>query len=431
MSAAATTTTCIGCCDNQRSFTRRNVLRGGLLAGVVGVTSTVFSQGVFSQYAYADSATYNGDVLVVLSLRGGFDGLGVVAPVNDAAYQSARPTIKITPAQALQLDSTFGMHPGMAALKPFYDNKTLAFVHDVGQVNPTRSHFEAMDNMERAAPGSALRTGWLDRALGIRQVEGPFQGTQIGGAAMSPGLAGDVNAMSIVNVDGFALSGAHSPDEDTRLKRSLRALLNDTPRAYAAPMTSALSALDTTTALKATGYTPGNGAKYPAGGLSPALRDTARLIKGGAGLQVACIDWGSWDLHVNAGQPGSGPMDANLREVSAALAAFATDLGTTMNKVTVVTMSEFGRRVHENGSGGTDHGHGNLMMVLGGGVNGGKVYGQWRGVSAANLDQGDLPGTTDYRTVLQDILQNRCGAPSGSSVFPGLNSQLLGVTKPA
>jgi uncharacterized protein (DUF1501 family) len=181
--------------------------------------------------------------------------------------------------------------------------------------------------------------------------------------------------------------------------------------------------------MKTAGYTPANGATYPTSALGNALRDIARLIKGGAGLQIATIDYGNWDMHVNLGRPGdaSGWMHRQLLDVGACLAAFAQDLGAGLNNVTLVTLTEFGRRAAENGAGGVDHGHGQASLVLGGGVKGGQVYGAWPGLAAPALDSGDLAGANDYRNLLGEILVKRCGMGSLSTVFPGLSYAPMGV----
>lgn len=425
-----------GCdCPPRAGISRRSVLRGGLLAGLVGATAGIVGPDLFARSSFAaEGAAYTGDVVVVLSLRGGFDGLGVVAPVNDAGYQAARPNIRITPAQALQLDGTFGLHPAMAPLLPLYRSGALGFVHDVGQASPSRSHFVAMEELERAAPGSSLRTGWLDRALGARPAGTVFQAAQVGSMSVSPGLAGPNPEMSMTDVDGVKINAGWNAAEGVKWDRALRGLSALARPEVSAPAYSALGAIGVTAPLRASTYTPANGATYPvqADGtttaLGSSLRDVARLVKAGVGLQVACVDWGDWDMHVDAGRPGTGWMQGKLAELAAALAAFSTDLGTAMSGVTVVTLSEFGRRVAENGSGGTDHGHGNLVMMMGGGAVGGKVHGTWRGTGSGVLTDGDLPGSADYRLVLGELLEKRTGT-TAASVFPGLSGSFLGVAR--
>jgi uncharacterized protein (DUF1501 family) len=238
-------------------------------------------------------------------------------------------------------------------------------------------------------------------------------------------------------VDDFVLWAADSdnPTNDAasiaRWSAALRALHVGAPASLAAPTEAAVGAVSTTSAMKRAGYTPANGAVYDSESrLAMALRDVARLVKQDIGLQVACIDYGDWDMHADLGTFDNGWMKDKLTEVASALAAFATDLGPAFDDVTVVTMSEFGRCVDENGSAGVDHGHGNAMLLLGGGVNGGQVHGPWPTLADdARDDRGDLFGATDYRTVLAEILRRRCGQGNISSIFPGLPSGDLGVVK--
>lgn len=401
-------------------------------ASLAGLTGSMLS----TRLAFAASPSYAGDVVVVLSLRGGMDGLSVVAPAGDPDYYSNRPTIAIPQNQLLQVNGMFGLHPALAPLVPFWQAGTMGAVHAVGQVDPTRSHFDATEEMERAAPGSSIRTGWLDRALGLRSLGSVFQASHLGWDLPPESLNGPFNELALGRIDGFTLDVANNATEAIRWATALTSLSAGAPSAVTDPAAAAIGAFTTTTALKTAGYTPANGAVYDTANssLATALRDVARLIKAGVGLQVATLDYNNWDMHQDVGSFNSGWMFDNLTELSAALAAFATDLGTAgLANVTVVTLSEFGRRVQENGSGGVDHGHGNVVLMLGGGVNGGQVYGTWPGLADNKLDDGDLAGTTDYRAILSEILRKRCGQTGISTVFPGLSAGAdLGVvqTKP-
>ena len=201
------------------------------------------------------------------------------------------------------------------------------------------------------------------------------------------------------------------------------------PAAIGAPATTALDALTQANAMQDAGYTPDPSANYPEGSLGDALKDVARVIKAGVGLQIAAVDYGDWDMHVDLGAVDSGWLFDKLTELSAALKAFSNDLGSGMNDVTLMTMTEFGRSLTENGSGGVDHGHGQAVMLMGGGVNGGQVFGNWPGLQDDALVDGDLAGTTDYRQLLAEILEKRCGGSEISTVFPGAPSDRLGVVK--
>jgi len=411
-------------------LSRRTALRGAAVLGATGLLTAV-SEGASTRYAFAAGATEaRRDTLVVLSLRGGFDGLSAVVPAADKHYYALRPTIAIPASRLFTLDRRFGLHPSLKALQPFWRDRRLAFVHAVGQADPTRSHFEAMAEMERAAPGTSLRTGWLDRTLGLRPRGTAFRATQVGSAVPGGAFTGPAPELVLPSIAEFTLSGTWDAATLTEMKTAMATLHQGAPSALARPAASALSAVSTTSALAHRAYHPAHGAHYPASDLGSALRDVARLIKAGVGLQVAAIDVGDWDMHADLGTASKGWMHDHLKDLGDSIAAFATDLGrAAMGNVTLLTLSEFGRRVEENGSGGVDHGHGNAVMLLGGGVNGGKVYGRWPGLSARALVDGDLAGTTDYRLILREVLADRCRQPGLATVFPHLRGKNLGLTK--
>ncbi len=416
-----------GCPDGLRDasglpLSRRSVLRGmGVLgAGAITLTAT---EAVNTQVAMA-APGYSGDTLVVLSLRGGFDGLSAIVPAGDPDFYRLRPTLGVPKNVLLPLDATFGMHPAMAPLKELWDTGALGAVHGVGSSNPSRSHFAAMEDMERAAPGTSLRTGWLDRTLGLSATGGTFAGVQVGSAGgLSQHLLGSRGALAMKTVKDFKISGPWSPEENARWSTALASLHAEGPPTVAASGRSALQAID------AMGSLPAAGAGYPKGQLGEALSDLARLLKGDVGVQAAAVDYGDWDMHAGLGGHDKGWMRDKLTELSTALAAFHADLGARMATTTVVTLSEFGRRVLENGSGGLDHGHGNLVLMMGGGVVGGKVHGRWPGLGARSLDDGALAGTSDYRSIIGEVLTKRCGAGSLSEVFPGFRGDALGVVR--
>ena len=415
---------------SRRSFLLRSAgLTAGVLAGLAAPQLT-------TRVAFADSATYTGDVLVILSMRGGFDGLSAIAPLGDPQYRIARPAIAVPNTRALPTGDRFwGLHPDLAPLKPWWDAGSFGAVHAVGAPDPTRSHFAATAEMERAAPGSSLRTGWIDRVLGLRSPTSVFQGVAAGDTLAPQSMAGPFAELAFDSIDRFSLSSVYgsTPDEiaadGARWATALSALHSRIPTLSNAA-NSALGAVATTRSLKAAEYTPANGATYPhtvAGGpyakspLSAALYDVARLIRARVGLQLVCLDYDDWDMHANLGTVDEGRFHDRLSEWSACIAAFLTDLGTDgMADVTIATLSEFGRRVQENGDRGADHGHGNAMLLFGKGVAGGVVHGNWPGLSEDRLDDGDLAGTTDYRDVLAEALTMRCRQPVGdlATVFP-------------
>jgi uncharacterized protein (DUF1501 family) len=403
------------CCDGAVS---RRTLLGASLGGLV-------ASGLSTQLAFADPG-YTGDTLVVLSLRGGFDGLSAIVPIGDAGYYKARPAIAVPKNQVIAGDGTFGLNPAMAPLLPLWQSGKLGAVQAVGQPNPTRSHFAAMEAMENAAPGTSIRSGWLDRMLGGTGANGPLAGVSVGAAMPTRLFAGPAPAVSMDTIDSFTLAGDSAKHP---LATALRTMYADAPALLGGPAQAADRALTASAGLRGTTYTPANGAAYPKTDLGAALRDVARLIKAKAGLAAAAVDCGDWDMHDSLGTAVKGQrMYDNLYDTSLALAAFAADLGPDgMAGVTLVTVSEFGRRVQENASHGADHGHGNAMLVLGGGVRGGKVYANWPGLAPDALVAGDLAATTDYRSVIGEILQKRCGFGSLSEVFPSVTPSAFGL----
>lgn len=432
------------CPQDDHGPSRRNVLLGGLGALGLGIAHVVgdptSDDSAVSRYAFASgakAAATSRDTLVVLSFRGGFDGLSAVVPAQEAALAGLRPDIAAPTSRLLPLDTSFGLHPALAPLLPLYRAGTLGFVQDVGQAAATRSHFAAMAEMERAAPTTSLRTGWLDRAVGVRPVGTSLQATQVGSLGASPGLAGPATTeYTLSSVDGFRLAGSDSAADRSRWGRAMTTMTGDAHPALRSSTANALGAMETVTRVGGSPAGSPTAAPYPRlpdGTLTPlatALRDVVRLIKADVGLEVACVDHGDWDMHVGMGRSDGGWMHDKLREVAQALAAFAEDLGPRLADTTLVTMSEFGRRVRQNGSGGTDHGHGNLVMMLGGGTVGGKVHGRWPGLDEADLADGDLPGSTDYRSVLAEVLEKRCGTSRvGTDVFPGLPSTRFGLVR--
>lgn len=427
-----TCTTCEG--RSADGVSRRSLLQAAGAGAALGAVGALAGPSAVTRVAFAGTtAAVTGpaaDVLVVLSLRGGFDGLSAIVPAADPEYARLRPNVAVPASRLLAGTDRFGLHPALAPLHPFWQNGTFGAVHAVGQAAPSRSHFSAMAEMERAAPGSAVRTGWIDRLLGVTPATTMFRATQLGGVGMLGSLTGPNPELVVSTVDDFRLHSAWNSVEEKRWSTALSAMHRGSPAAITTPARSALVAMATTTRLKKAGYTPANGAAYPAGDLGTAMRDVARLIKAGTGLRIACIDYGEWDLHQGMGSVDDGLLTTRLGELASAMAAFATDLGAaSMAGVTVVTLSEFGRRVAENGSGGTDHGLGNAVLMLGGGVVGGTVHGVWPGLAAADLVDGDLAATVDYRLVLGEIVQKRCLVPSLGAVFPGLRGAPLGVVR--
>jgi uncharacterized protein (DUF1501 family) len=408
-------------------MSRRKFLQRLGIAGAAGVaTGSLIS----TRAAFASTPTWDGPILIVLSLRGGFDGLSAVAPIGDPDYATKRPGIAIPSGTALPTgDRMFGLHPSFAPLKPMWDARTMAAVHAVGTPDQTRSHFSATAELEQAAPGSSLRTGWLDRVLGAAGTGTVFEAVQLGSGKPAGLLAGDAPVMSTYRLTDFTLDSLDWVG--ARMTNTLHALHSNTTLPMAAPALLTLAALDTTAAVVAGHPGPANGASYPANSdLGKALSDAAALIRGNVGVQAITVDVGNWDMHENLGSAGTGWMADNLSDVANSIAAFATDVGpAVMSKVTIVTLSEFGRRVEQNGSGGVDHGHGNVVLLVGGGLAGGQVHGTWPTLADDALDDGDLAGTTDYRDVLSECLSKRFGLSQSdlSAVFPGFTPTFPGA----
>ncbi len=379
------------------------------------------------------------DILVCLFMRGGADGLNIVVPVGDSDYYKARPSLAIAePGQAdgaLDLDGFFGLHPAMAPLKDLYDDGVLAAIQAVGSPDDTRSHFDAMDFMERGTPGEKLiDSGWLGRHLASVQStnDSPFRAIGMG-RLLQTSLRGPVPATALQSIAEFHLGRGQSEplvDFQDTLAR-LYSTQEGEEDLLSVQAQQTFDAIETLSAADPLAYQPENGAQYPVSELGFSLLQVAQMIKADLGLEVACVDAGGWDTHEGEGG-AEGRLGQLLGDLASSLAAFHTDLGERMARITVVTMSEFGRRVSENAAGGTDHGHGNCMFLLGGGVAGGRVYGDWPGLAPdQRVGPGDLDITTDFRTVLAEVVEKRLLNPASAEVFPDFEvPAFLGLVHP-
>jgi uncharacterized protein (DUF1501 family) len=361
--------------------------------------------------------------LVVIFQRGAADGLNIVVPHGESAYYAMRPSINIPRTAVLDLDGFFGLHPSMSALQPIWNQKHLAIVHAAGSPDPTRSHFDAQDFMESGTPGlKATEDGWLNRSLhSLPAPDAPFRAVSMG-PALPRILSGSEPAVAINNLNEFGIGGGGP--KASPVQNSFEAM-------YAGSVDtvlhgSAQETFDAVKMLKAANpaqYTPTSGANYPKGHFGDSLKQLAQLIKANLGVQVAFADIGGWDHHVNEGNT-EGQIANVLSDFSGSLAAFWTDLGDLGEDTIVVTMSEFGRTVRENGNRGTDHGHANVMFVMGGPVQGGKVYGRWPGLDSSQLYEGrDLAVTTDFRSVLGEVVSQHLGNRDLRNVFPGFDGR--------
>ncbi len=398
---------------------RRVFLRGSALAMFgVGALPTWLSRSVYA----ADGSERRKKILVAIFQRGAVDGLNVVVPFGEQRYYELRPSLAIpkpdgTAKSAVDLDGFFGLHPSLAPLKPMFDARQLAIIDAVGSPDPTRSHFDAQDYMESGTPGfKATADGWMNRALPKAPgTASPVRAVSLG-SALPRSLRGRNDALAVNNLNDFQV---HDPKAAAAFESMYEHTLDTTLHGTGKETFSAVKIMQS---IQKQTYTPANGAKYPGGRFGQSLQQIARLIKADVGLEVAFADIGGWDTHVNevGAQPALGQLANNLSDFGQSLAAFYQDLGDVMEDVAVVTMSEFGRTAKENGNRGTDHGHANVMFVMGGGIHGGKVYGDWPGLAEEQLyENRDLALTTDFRDVLGELVARHLGNPNLKAVFPG------------
>jgi len=399
-------------------MTRRVFLKNGSAALVsLGFTPVFIARA-------AQVAQARQKILIAIFQRGAVDGLNMVVPFGERAYYSNRPSIAIPRPNAndgaLDLDGFFGLHPRMSSLMPYFKDGNMAIVHACGSPDDTRSHFDAQDYMESGTPGlKSTRDGWMNRYLHAKdhaERSSPFRAVALT-QALPRTLQGTAPALAIGQLGQFGIRAGQQSDSmsnafASQYAQAADALLGSTGR----------EAFDAVKMLKEAnpgGYVPANGAVYPRSGFGDAMQQIAQIVKANLGLEVAFTELGQWDHHANEG--GSQGQIANrLNDFAEGIAAFARDMGDRMADVVVVTMSEFGRTVKENGNRGTDHGHGNAMLILGGNVKGGKVYGKWPGLQNEQLYQGrDLAITTDFRDVFTECVTAHLGAKDTSKIFPG------------
>jgi uncharacterized protein (DUF1501 family) len=377
-----------------------------------------------SVMAQATSAQAQGKRLVVLFQRGAADGLNIVVPYAESNYYTMRPTIGIQKNQLIDLDGFFGFHPAMAPLKPLWDQGHLAIVHAAGSPDTTRSHFDAQDYMESGTPGvKVTEDGWLNRALQSEDLTKPRRGDAAFravalGSQVPRTLQGRIPAVAVNNISDFSVGGKNpnaqpiSNSFEAMYDQSVDAVLHGT----------GVETFDAVKMLKATDpshYTPAAGANYPNAAFGNSMKQIAQLLKANLGVEAAFADIGGWDTHQNQGN-ANGQLANRLKEFSQSIAAFWTDMGADAENIVLVTMSEFGRTARQNGTAGTDHGHANVMFVMGGPVKGGKVYGKWPGLANEQLYEGrDLAITTDFRQVLGEASFKTLGAKNLNVTFPG------------
>ncbi len=480
------------------NLTRRQMLSGAALAAAAGAAGG-FGRGLSALASITvgtHTAETGGDTLVVLFLRGGADGLNIVAPYGDDEYYKLRPTLalggpndrKTAPkSRVVKLDDFFGLHPSLAPLGPLHAEGRLAAIHAIGSDDQSRSHFEAMEAMERglAQVSGSTSSGWLARHLAstVKEGESPLRAVALSDT-MPDSLRGATSATAMTSLADFRLispfespTGAggvahhaegkpkgrlaaigdklnaraekrramqhadpHAGDRLSAFEQTLRNMYGIDNAASAGPShavtdslrsggTAALAAMDAIKRLDPANYKPAANAKYPAGGVGNAFQQVACLVKGGVGLEIACLEMGGWDTHVAQGAD-IGWHALRLTELGEALAAFAHDLGPHTSHVTTVVMTEFGRRAQENTGLGTDHGRAGAWLLMGDNIVGGKVHAEWPGLKPRQLDEvGDLRVTTDYRDVLSEIVRHRLKNDKLDQVFPNYTPRFRNIVK--
>jgi uncharacterized protein (DUF1501 family) len=403
---------------------RRYFLKSGSIA-LASIGASLSAPAFFERVVLGNTNGGKRKTLIAIFQRGAVDGLNMVVPFGESTYYSLRPSIAIPkPASgnaesAIDLDGFFGLHPQMTALKPLWDSKRLAIIHASGSPDNTRSHFDAQDYMESATPGvKSTRDGWLNRYL---QSKDDPKGSSFRAVSMTKTmprvLQGRAPAIAMANLSEFAIRAGKSSAEMQGGFEAIYARQNNDSLAGMGRET--FEAVNYLKKANPAQYRPENGAQYPRNQFGNSLLQIAQLIKADVGLEVAFTDLGGWDTHVNQGS-SRGQLANLLQQFSAGIAALYQDLGQRMDDVVVLTMSEFGRTVRENGNRGTDHGHANAMFVLGNSVRGGKVYGRWPGLKTDQLHDGrDLALTTDFRDVFGEIANRHLRSTNSSSLFPG------------
>src|SRR5512132_1010199 len=402
-------------------ISRRVFMKNGGLALVsLGFAPTFLARTV----AAAESRRR---VLITVFQRGAVDGLNMIVPFGEPDYYTARPTLAIarpgsSPDAALDLDGFFGLHPRLSPLKPLFDARQMAVVHACGSPDGTRSHFDAQDYMETATPGvKSTQDGWLNRYLHARehQAATPFRAVALA-PQLPRALQGLEPALAIGQISQFGIRAGQSGDMvqssfESEYAAAAESVLHSTGR----------EAFDAVKLLKSANlaqYTPANGAEYPRSAFGEALRQIVQLVKADVGLEVAFAESGNWDHHVNEGA-AVGQLATRLDDLARGITALVRDLGDRMQDVVVLTMSEFGRAVAENGNRGTDHGHGNAMMMIGGSSRGGKGYGTWPGLAREQRhEERDLAITTDFRSVFSEVVHGHLGLGDTRPVFPGFSA---------
>ncbi len=424
------------------SFTRREFLMG-CSAAIAAMSGARIGQLVFGSTAHAAASD---EIMVVIFLRGGCDGLSLLAPYSDPIYRSSRGELalpapgaangawEINPNNPTYAGTGFGLNGKMPQLRDLYNSGKLAFVHAAGlKTDDTRSHFDAMDYIERGTPGEkSTGSGWITRHLETAGTPGGYLPVLAAQSAVPAALLNYSGAVAMSNARDFGLSSGWRYTRDQEGNKMLQAVKAMYPGSGLNPLDKAgRRTVETIEAIKRSGaksYTPAAGVTYPNGGFGDSLKTVAQVAKlPDMNLRVATIDFGGWDTHESqANGDGSGYLPDRLGQLSAALYAFYNDMAPFHGRLTVTVLSEFGRRLGRNASNGTDHGHGGVMMLLGNNIQGGRIYGNWPGLADLDQDQ-DLKITTDFRTVFSEILLKRLGNNQLGTIFPGFTAADYGT----
>jgi uncharacterized protein (DUF1501 family) len=376
--------------------------------------------------------------LICIFQRGAMDGLAAVTPFNDAYLKAARPTIMMQASKSLgansliDLDGTFGLHPAMRSFQNVFNDGRLAIVHGIGSPNKTRSHFDAQDYMEAGTPfKKGTPSGWLNRAVGLlgHEAATPFQAVSMT-SSLPRSFYGDNASLAINNLQDFNLNMRGNPGGTNMAAKSFEDLYDQTSNNLLKDTgKESFEAIKMLKSVDTKGYKPANGAVYPNSSLGNALKQIAQLVKLDMGLEVAFAESGGWDTHFNQGT-NTGIFSRNVNDLSESMMALWTDLGTYQDDVTIMTMTEFGRTVKQNGTGGTDHGRASCNFILGNDVAGGKVHGKLNPLAVENLEDGrDLAVTTDFRAVFSEVANKHLGIKNDKVLFPDWDGKPIGMMK--
>lgn len=418
--------------------TRRGFLKGGGLA-LLGVGLMGGIPGFLAEAAAHDKIIRpykKRKVMVCIFQRGAMDGLMAVTPFTDTYLQTARPTLFISAAKdgndhpLIDLDGKYGMHPSLFSFAPYFKDKRLAIIHGIGSPNNTRSHFDAQDYMESGTPfNKGTASGWLNRAVGLlgHDAQTPFTAVSLT-SALPRCFYGDNPSLAISNLQDFAIQLRGNPNAAGKVAGSFEDLYDQTASGLLKETgKESFEAMKMLQKADTRNYKPDNSAVYPNSALGNSLKQIAQLIKMDVGLEIAFTESNGWDTHFNQGA-ANGTFARNVTDLSNSITAFWTDLSAYQDDVTVMTMTEFGRTVRQNGTGGTDHGRASCNFILGNDVNGGIVHGKVQPLAVENLEDGrDLAVTTDFRSVFSEVADKHLQLSNDHVLFPDWNGERIGV----